>query len=140
MPVRLEHIYSPSSQDWIDLQKIHEETAQDGLTLDIDALKQWLQTDNHWILAGRFNDRIVGCCLATLETENQITLSNAGVRRITQRRGVMHQLLHHICQWANQEGKCLQILTPPAELHSALGRRQFTAIGPDFLYNKLNKS
>ena len=140
MPVRLEHIHSPSPQDWIDLQKIHQETAQDGLTLDIDALKQWLKTDHHWILAGRFNDRIVGCCLAALETDKQVTLSNAGVRSITQRRGVMHQLLHHICLWANQEGKCLQIHTPPADLHSALKKRQFDVIGPDFLYNNINKS
>ena len=63
MPVYLECIQSPTDADWQDLQKIHEETAADGLTKNMNELHNFLSRGGE-ILAGRFNDRIVGAILA----------------------------------------------------------------------------
>ena len=39
MPVKLEHIQSPADADWNDLDKIHQETATNGLLSDRTALE-----------------------------------------------------------------------------------------------------
>ncbi|MFC3680526.1 acetyl-CoA sensor PanZ family protein [Bacterioplanoides pacificum] len=105
MPVRLEHIQQPSDADWQDIGKIHQDTASSGLVSTPQQLAQRL-TDGSWIIAGRFNDRIIGLLIAT-ETEQGVQLEQAAVRTITQNRGVLHQLLHHLCEWAEKEGKTL---------------------------------
>ncbi|ASP37474.1 hypothetical protein CHH28_01735 [Bacterioplanes sanyensis] len=139
MPVRLEHIRTPSAQDWIDLGKIHADTQPLGLKMDSTALGDWLQQPNHWLLAGRFNDRIVGCLLAQQQGE-VVVLSNAAVRTITQRRGVMHQLLHHVCDWAQHESLALEFHAVPSELEDAVKTRGFLLINNIYRHNNLNKS
>ncbi len=100
MPVKLEHLTAPTDADWNDLNKIHQDTAISGLTLSETDMKGWLTADR-WIVAGRFNDRVVGAFLAE-RNQNEVRLSQAGVRSITQRRGVMHQMIHFIQRWADQ--------------------------------------
>lgn len=124
MPVLLEQIHRPTEADWTDLEKIHNDTAHDGLLLNPQQLQQWLD-EGGWVMAGRFNDRLIGALLAK-ETAQGIELSQAGVRRITQRRGVMHQLLHFICAWSKTQGKVLRISSCPSVLAAALEKRGFT--------------
>src|SRR5690606_15898482 len=90
MPALLEQINKPAEADWIDLEKIHQDTASNGFLLNRQQLQAWFDQGG-WVMAGRFNDRLIGALLAK-QTEQGIELSQAGVRTITQRRGVMHQL------------------------------------------------
>ncbi|WP_186436026.1 acetyl-CoA sensor PanZ family protein [Thalassolituus sp. C2-1] len=133
MPVKLEHIQSPADADWNDLDKIHQETTTNGLLSDRTALEQHLQSGG-WIMAGRFNDRIIGVILAN-ESNEGVLLQQAAVRTITQRRGVMHQLLHFIQQWATGEGKTLRIEACPDDLTAALQHRGFTLKDNLWTYN-----
>jgi len=124
MPVRLEHIHQPSDADWQDIEKIHQETSENGLTDNQEQLQQKL-ANGSWVLAGRFNDRIIGLMIAT-ETEQGVQLEQAAVRKITQRRGVIHQLLHHTQKWASEENKTLIIQSLPDDLQGPAERRGFT--------------
>jgi len=133
VPVKLEHIQSPTDADWNDLEKIHQETATDGLTFGRAALEQHLQNGG-WIMAGRFNDRIIGVILAS-ESREGVLLQQAAVRTITQRRGVMHQLLHFIQSWAATEGKRLYAGACPDALIPALQHRGFSAKDTFWMYN-----
>ncbi len=135
MPVKLEHIHQPSEADWTDLSKIQQETSPDGLSKDHDALNQWLDND-HWVIAGRFNDRLIGALLAEKINATTVELSAAGVRAVTQRRGVMHQMIHFIQRWADSEGIQL-IIAPncPVALQQALLRRGFESFEDKTLYN-----
>ncbi len=132
MPVLLEHIHEPTPADWIDLEKIHLDTLENGFLSNKDELQQWLK-DGGWVMAGRFNDRILGALLAK-EVNGEIQLSQAGVRTITQRRGVMHQLFHFICTWANQEQQTLRIDHCPIQLQTALIKRAFKQQSNYWLY------
>lgn len=123
MPVLLEHLTQPNSADWQDLEKIHQDTADNGLTLSSEQLQQWLAEEG-WIMAGRFNDRILGALLAK-EHDNLVELSQAGVRTLTQKRGVMHQLLHFICAWSQEHNKTLVIKTLPTNLQQSVLARGF---------------
>ncbi len=118
MPVKLEHLTTPTDADWNDLSKIHQDTAISGLTLSKTDMKGWLAADR-WIIAGRFNDRVVGACLAERK-KNQVYLSQAGVRSITQGRGVMHQMIHFIQQWAEQNTLTLIIDLTDTNMNDAL--------------------
>lgn len=132
MPVLLEHIEEPSTTDWQDLEKIHLDTPTDGFLLNTDQLQEWLKNGG-WVMAGRFNDRIVGALLAK-EVDGQVLLAHAGVRTITQRRGVMHQLAHFICRWAQQEKKTLRVNNCPTSLQPALKNRGFIQKDDHWLY------
>lgn len=125
MPVKLEHISKPSEEDWSDLGKIHLDTQPEGFSKPRDELEKWL-TDGGWIIAARFNDRLIGAMLARSDERQCVTeLSDAGVRSVTQRRGVMHQLLELIKQWAQHENRQLKISNPPKHLVEPLNRRSF---------------
>lgn len=132
MPVRLEHIHTPSAADWQDLEKIHQDTASDGFTLTQQQLQSWLD-DGGWIMAGRFNDRLIGALLAR-RSATGVELSHAGVRTVTQRRGVMHQLLHFICRWSDAEQQPLQVTDCPEILQPALAHRQFRQQDKHWVY------
>ncbi len=132
MPVLLEQIHKPNEADWIDLEKIHNDTAPDGLKFNPQQLRHFLDQDG-WVLAGRFNDRIIGVILAQ-KTAQGIKLSQAGVRTITQRRGVMHQLLHFIRQWAKENQLALIIDHCPAHLQNALLKRGFHQQGEQLFH------
>ncbi|WP_320821448.1 acetyl-CoA sensor PanZ family protein [Thalassolituus sp.] len=118
MPVKLEHLTTPTDADWNDLSKIHQDTAVSGLTLSEIDMKDWLTVDR-WIVAGRFNDRVVGAFLVE-RNQNEVRLSQAGVRSITQRRGVMHQMIHFIQRWADQNTLTLIIGLADTNMNDAL--------------------
>ena len=67
MPVHLEHITQPTQQDWIDLGKIYTDAPQEWLTdaSDIQASLQELLDQGEWLIAGRFNARLLGALKAT---------------------------------------------------------------------------
>ncbi len=136
MPVKLEIITTPSDADWLDLSKIHHETAQHGLTMSPEALASWL-SEGHWVFAGRFNDRIIGCVLAE-QHGDQVQLHSAAVRAITQRRGVMHQMVHFIQRWATDNQQSIVINECPQSLHTALLKRDFQALGQTWVFNGSN--
>ena len=133
MPVKLEHLTTPTMADWQDLNKIAGDTQPSGLNPG-EALEHWLN-DQRWIMAARFNDRLVGALLAERNAPFTVTLSAPGVRKITQSRGVMHQLLHFISRWADAEGTTLivkhQHCTP---LVDALLKRGFETTTEYLLY------
>jgi hypothetical protein len=62
---------------------------------------------------------VVGACLAERK-KNQVYLSQAGVRSITQGRGVMHQMIHFIQQWAEQNTLTLIIDLTDTNMNDAL--------------------
>lgn len=133
MPVKLEHLTQPNDADWVDLEKIQTETAPYGLAAATD-LKNWPDA-THWFIAGRFNDRIIGALLAE-KSGDVITLSDAGVRQITQRRGVMHQMVHFIQKWADESGYSLAAKVSDDSLKSALLKRNFNAAGELLIYKQ----
>ena len=89
--------HKPNEADWIDLEKIHNDTRARWAEVQPQQLRHFLDQDG-WVLAGRQRP-IIGVILAKKKTAQGIKLSQTGVRTITQRRGVMHQLLHFIRQW-----------------------------------------
>ena len=109
MPVFLEIITRLEGQDQIDLVKVYQ-----------DAPKEWIKSDNaedflnkklsngQIILAGRFNDRLLGSVLCLQENDGW-HLSDLCVRKVTRQRSVSAQLLHRICQTADQQGIDLHI-------------------------------
>ena len=137
MPVKLEHLTTPTDADWNDLSKIHQDTAVSGLTLSEIDMKDWLTVDR-WIVAGRFNDRVVGAFLVE-RNQNEVRLSQAGVRSITQRRGVMHQMIHFIQRWADQNTLTLIIGLADTNMNDALKealiKRGFASKGDALTYN-----
>ena len=70
-----------------------------------------------------------------MPTEDGLLLHQAGVRSITQRRGVMHQLLHFIQLRARERKQTLLIKDSPDWLSEALQRREFQLINGVFKYN-----
>lgn len=133
MPIKLEQIQSPNEADWNDLNKIHQETPNNGLVYDQAQLEQWLASGG-WLIAGRFNDRIIGVILAKRQ-DNIVELSQAAVRQITQRRGVMHQMLHFIQRWADENAIQLAISDCPDFLADALSHRHFKQNEGTWRYN-----
>ena len=136
MPVKLEHIRTPEAADWLDLEKIHQDTAENGFKKNSSELQQWLN-DGGWIVAGRFNDRLIGAFLAKEASPNSVELSQAGVRTVTQRRGVIHQMIHFMSKWSNEQNKSLVVNDCPAELHAALSHRDFVQSDTTWIYNPL---
>ena len=132
MPVKLEHLTQPADADWTDLEKIRSETSPLGLDAGMP-LADWI-TPERWIIGGRFNDRIIGALLAE-RIGNDVTLSHAGVRTITQRRGVLHQMIHFLQTWANDQN--LTLRTPAGStLDDALLKRSFQRNGELLVYKK----
>lgn len=123
VPVKLEIITAPTDADWQDLAKIHQETASNGLTKPCSELQHWL-TSYQWIFAGRFNDRIIGVMLAE-QQQQTVYIHSAAVRTITQRRGVMHQMLHFIQKWASDQQVDVVITECPEAFIPALKARNF---------------
>jgi len=136
MPVHLEHISQPTEQDWIDLGKIYSDAPQVWLSdpQDIKASLEKLLADDIWLIAGRFNARLLGAMQAEKDGNN-ILLRNFCVRKITINRGVAHQMLHHMGTWADQNGYTLVAKDLPDELANALKRRDFIEKDNDFVRN-----
>lgn len=133
MPVKLEILTAPTAADWLDLEKIHQETFNGGLTYSPTDLNGWLSAD-HWIFAGRFNDRIIGVVLAE-KSGHQVHLRDAAVRTITQRRGVMHQMLHFMQRWATEMQSDLVITNCPSALIPSLSKRHFQTLTDQMIFH-----
>ncbi|MBL4796850.1 MAG: acetyl-CoA sensor PanZ family protein [Oleispira sp.] len=136
MPVHLEHISQPSEQDWIDLGKIYADAPPQWLSdnNDIKASLQALLDQDVWFISGRFNARLLGAMQAR-KNGNNITLSHFCVRNITVKRGVAHQMLHHINAWADANGYTLIAKGVPEELAKPLIKRDFIVNNNDFIRN-----
>lgn len=127
MPVKLEHIRQPDAADWQDIAKIQQDA---GTEILLPAALESALQQGHWLVAARFNDRLVGVILCS-QNGDMVTLEYAAVRSITQRRGVMHQTITLLQQWADHEQVSLLMTQLPAELAAAAQRRDFreTAAG-----------
>jgi hypothetical protein len=136
MPVHLEHISQPTEQDWIDLGKIYTDAPQDWLTdaNDIKASLQQLLDQDIWFIAGRFNARLLGAMQAEKDGNN-IILRHFCVRKITIKRGVAHQMLHHMNVWADINGYTLIVKDLPEALANSLINREFIQNNQDFERN-----
>lgn len=136
MPVHLEHITQPTQQDWIDLGKIYTDAPQEWLTdaSDLQASLQELLDQGEWLIAGRFNARLLGALKATKDG-NTINLRHLCVRNVTIKRGVAHQMLHHMNKWADENGYTLVAKDVPGELATSLVSRGFTQDSPNFIRN-----
>ncbi|MFQ3171210.1 MAG: hypothetical protein ACI9DG_001244 [Oleispira sp.] len=138
MPVHIEHISQPTEQDWIDLGKIYSDAPREWLTdaSDIHTSLQPLLNQGTWLIAGRFNARLLGALKAEKDG-NTIYLSHFCVRKITINRGVAHQMLHHMSTWADENEFSLIAKDVPLEFASALKSRGFISKDNDFirLYN-----
>lgn len=136
MPVHLEHISQPTEQDWIDLGKIYTDAPQDWLAdaSDIKASLQQLLDQDIWLIAGRFNARLLGAMQAEKDGDN-IILRHFCVRTITINRGVAHQMLHHMNAWADENGYTLIAKDLPEALANSLINRGFIKNNQDFERN-----
>jgi len=136
MPVHLEHISQPTEQDWIDLGKIYTDAPQEWLSnaSDIKASLQQLLDKGTWLIAGRFNSRLLGALQAEKDGNN-IILRHFCVRKVTINRGVAHQMLHHMSTWADENRFSLIAKDVPAELANALKSRNFIPKDNDFIRN-----
>lgn len=112
MPVYLEHVQLPSSQDQTDLDKIYAD-APDWLLApyaDADALLQ----DNlpHGRMVGaRFNARLLGAAILLREADRW-QVSHLCVREVTRMRGVARRLLDELQREAAASGAGLAMLLP----------------------------
>ncbi|WP_370292228.1 acetyl-CoA sensor PanZ family protein [Thalassolituus sp.] len=131
MPVKLEHITQPTPDDWNDLIKIQGDTSPEGPVADPS---EWLGEDQ-WYICGRFNDRIIGA-LQARRSGDQVHLIRPGVRTITQRRGVLHQMIHFMQTWATSENLTLTVEADCA-LRTALESRGFRLNGELLEYKAL---
>jgi GNAT superfamily N-acetyltransferase len=118
MPVLVEEISEPSSQDSRDLQKIFQD-APDWLIApfaDRDALVQ-TAIARRQLLAGRFNDRLLAAAIVE-KGENHWRLSHLCVRTVTRKRGVARRLLAEAQRLAGEAGKPLHLAAPAGHLES----------------------
>jgi GNAT superfamily N-acetyltransferase len=118
MPVLVEEISEPSSQDFIDLQKVFQD-APDWLLAPFTSREALIHTAiaEHRLLAGRFNDRLLGAALLD-KGEQHWRLSHLCVRAVTRKRGVARRLLAEAQRLANAAGKPLHLAAPAAHLES----------------------
>lgn len=109
MPVFLEIITRLEGQDQTDLVKIYQDAPKEWLNTGTseDFLNQKI-SNGQIILAGRFNDRLLGSTICRQENDGW-HLSDLCVRKVTRQRSVGAQLLHRICQIADQQGIDLHI-------------------------------
>ena len=134
MPVELEHISQPTAEDLVDLKKIYADGPQDWLSYpdDIEAsLSSWLG-DGRWLIAGRFNSRLLAAMKADQQGQNVI-LSHFSVRDMTKGRGVAHQMLHFLAVWADEHGYTLIAVDVPESLHASLLNRGYDAVQDKFI-------
>lgn len=126
MPIILEHLQTPSEEDWQDLEQILASTQPED-SISREEIEHKLN-QTFWIVAGRFNDRLAGCLLAQKSHPNQVELSQACVRKITQGRGVMHQMLALLVKWADAQSLDLIFKDVPEHLQEVLASRDFQCI------------
>lgn len=115
MPVFLEHVQLPGSQDRTDIAKIYAE-APDWLlppySSAADLLQHNLEQGN--LIAARFNHRLLGAAILHKgDTEWQV--SHLCVREVTRMRGVARRLLSELQREAAANGAGLVMRLPAGQ-------------------------
>jgi GNAT superfamily N-acetyltransferase len=118
MPVLVEEIIEPSSQDLSDLQKVFKD-APDWLIAPFANREELVETAiaQRQLLAGRFNDRLLAAAIVE-KGENHWRLSHLCVRTVTRKRGVARRLLAETQRLAAEAGKPLHLAAPANHLES----------------------
>ncbi len=118
MPVYFESLTEPSQQDHTDLAKIFADAPAwllapypNADTLIADGLA------NGSLVAGRFNDRLLGAALLQRDLPHW-RLSHLCVRRITRRRGVGRRIIEESQRLAREAGTTLRLAAPPEQLEA----------------------
>lgn len=131
MPVFVETLTEPSSQDLVDLAKIFADAPAWLLAphADAEALIQAALADSS-LIAGRFNDRLLGAALLRRDTRHW-QLSHLCVRKVTRRRGVGRRILDEAQRMAAEAGQDLQLAAPAEQLETqALAARMHLTLVP----------
>lgn len=118
MPVHVEMLTAPSPQDRLDLAKIYADAPGWLLAPHADAGRLIAAgLENGTLIAGRFNDRLLGAALLE-RNDDRWRLSHLCVRRITRGRGVARRLLDEARRLAEEAGKPLHLAAPANQLES----------------------
>ena len=131
MPVLVEEINEPSSQDLTDLNKVYQD-APDWLLAPFASREQLISSAlaNRQLMAGRFNDRLLAAAIVE-KGEAVWQLSHLCVRTVTRKRGVARRLLAEVQRLAQEAGKPLQLAAPENHLESqALAARTGLPLHP----------
>jgi len=131
MPVFVEVVSAPSAQDRSDLAKIYADAPAWLLAPYADAaalIEAGIERGE--LLAGRFNDRLLGAALLQRGAQRW-RLSHLCVRQLTRRRGVARRLLDEAKRLAAEAGTPLHLAAPPDHLEGqALAARAQLPLEP----------
>jgi GNAT superfamily N-acetyltransferase len=118
MPVIVETLNSPSEQDRSDLVKIYAD-APEWLLTPYASTAELVECGlaDSLLVAGRFNDRLLGAALVT-KGEQHWQLSHLCVRKVTRQRGVGRRLVEEVARMARESGKSLHLAAPAGHLES----------------------
>ena len=118
MPVLVEEISEPSSQDLSDLHKIYQD-APDWLIAPDGSREELIARGiaEQRFLAGRFNDRLLVAALLEKRHDGW-RLSHLCVRQVTRKRGVARRLLDEAQRLAREAGCPLLLAAPNDHLES----------------------
>jgi len=118
MPVTVQMLEDASYQDQQDLQKIYRDAPQ-WLFAPYSGDAQLIESSlaDGSLIAGRFNDRLLGA--ARLTRHDKVWyLSHLCVRKVTRRRGVAERLVNQAQKMASQAGAQLLLLAPAGHLET----------------------
>ncbi|CAI8762041.1 acetyl-CoA sensor PanZ family protein [Pseudomonas serboccidentalis] len=118
MPVIVQTLEDASYQDQQDLQKIYRDAPQwlfAPYTDDAQLIENCLADGS--LIAGRFNDRLLGAARLTRH-DTVWYLSHLCVRKVTRRRGVAERLVNQAQKLASQAGTQLRLLAPAGHLEA----------------------
>ena len=118
MPVTVQMLEDASYQDQQDLQKIYRDAPQ-WLFAPYSGDAQLIENSlaDSALIAGRFNDRLLGA--ARLTRHDKVWyLSHLCVRKVTRRRGVAERLVNQAQKMASQAGAQLRLLAPAGHLET----------------------
>ena len=116
MPIAVQALNDASYQDQQDLQKIYRDAPQ-WLFAPYSGDAQLIENslDDSSLIAGRFNDRLLGA--ARLTRQDRVWyLSHLCVRKVTRRRGVAERLVNQAQKMASQAGAQLRLRAPAGHL------------------------
>lgn len=118
MPVLVEEINEPSSQDLTDLSKVYQD-APEWLLAPFASRDELISSAlaNRQLMAGRFNDRLLAAAIVE-KGEAAWQLSHLCVRTVTRKRGVARRLLAEVQRLAQEAGKPLHLAAPQNHLES----------------------
>ncbi|MDH4554025.1 PanM family protein [Pseudomonas sp. BN417] len=118
MPVVVETLNIPSEQDRGDLAKIYAD-APEWLLPPYANAAELVQRglDEGLLVAGRFNDRLLGAALV-VRGASYWRLSHLCVRQVTRHRGVGRRLVEEVARLAREAGKPLHLAAPGGHLES----------------------